>query len=89
MYFSFVISFTVLQRVPDSELRQSACVAKNCDDKFHRGKILEIGDREALLFFVDSGVTKYVKWNDIKPLSSTFAELPSLAVKCRLRGFNF
>lgn len=79
-----------MQQVPNlAELKQSACVAKDSDNKFCRGKILENGDKEALLFFVDFGVTKYIKWNDIKPLWSNFAELPPLALKCRLQGFNF
>lgn len=86
---SFFFKISVLQHVPNRDLRQMACVAKDIDSKYYRGKILESGEKEASLFFVDFGVTKYVKWNDIKPLWFTFAELPPLAIKCRLKGFNF
>nr|XP_046229723.1 tudor domain-containing 6 isoform X2 [Scatophagus argus] len=64
------------------------CLAKAEDGVFYRATVVEVGETQIKVFFVDYGNTEVVDRSNIKNLPDDFRKLPCLAVKCTLAGIR-
>ena len=49
-----------------------------------RGKVLELTEQGADIFFVDTGEQEYLPVEDLRPLINAFLRLPFQAIECGL-----
>nr|CAB3266880.1 tudor domain-containing protein 1-like [Phallusia mammillata] len=63
----------------------SYCVAQSPEDgQFYRGKIIDVYQPEATVFFIDYGNRASVKWSNVKPISAKTLEFSAQAIPCYL-----
>lgn len=64
-----------------------ACLAKFTDDnEWYRGEVMTISRDQCNIYFVDYGNQGNVLFADILEISKSLAEIPPLAIRCKVLG---